>query len=97
MNKNKLRFFFQIFMILIIIIFLEIELIKYYINKNKLSNKWEKYSLNPVLGDNKIGTVFDPFVMLDQNNLYRMYVSLRNPGKIALSISENGINGLICI
>ena len=29
--------------------------------------------------------------MLDQNNLYRMYVSLRNPGKIALSISENGI------
>lgn len=29
--------------------------------------------------------------MLDKNNLFRMYVSWRNPGKIAISLSSDGI------
>ena len=91
-EKKKKWLLLKIFIKLLIIIFLEIEIISYYISLNKLDEKWEKYNLNPVLGDNKKGSIFDPFVMLDENNLYRMYVSWRKPGKIALSLSEDGIN-----
>lgn len=76
---------------IIIIILLEIQVINYFINENFIIEKWIKYKLNPVLGYDINTIVFDPFVMLDENKLYRMYVSWRNVGKIALSFSSDGI------
>ena len=49
-----------------------------------------KYSFNPVLGNNKIGTLFDPYV-IKNTNLYKMVVSWRPKGVLALSISKDGI------
>ena len=49
-----------------------------------------KYGFNPVLGNNKIGTVFDPYV-IKENNLYKMLVSWRPKGALAISISKDGI------
>ena len=58
-------------------------------NENKI-NLWKKYELNPVLGNDKIGTIFDPYVMFDYKGFYRMYVSWRKNGNIAVSLSRNG-------
>ena len=55
-----------------------------------ISEEWTKYIYNPVLGNNKTGTVFDPFV-IKYNNIYIMYVSWRTFGAIALSTSKDGI------
>ena len=51
---------------------------------------WTKYYFNPVLGDKITGTVFDPFV-LRHDNLFKMYVSWRKKGAIAISTSKDGI------
>ena len=59
-------------------------------NYNKITKSWTKYYLNPILGDNKTGTVFDPFV-LRHDNLFKMYVSWRKKGAIAISTSKDGI------
>ena len=86
-KKMIIKFFIKI----LIIILLRIQLLNYYTKENNLFEKWIKYKFNPVLGYNKNTIVFDPFVILDKNNLYRMYVSWRMPGKIALSLSSDGI------
>ena len=56
-----------------------------------ITEEWNKYGLNPVLGDNKTKTLFDPFVF-KEDDLYKMYVSWRIKGAIAISTSKNGIN-----
>lgn len=56
---------------------------------NSITEEWNKYKDNPVLGNSKIGTVFDPFV-IKENNTYKMYVSWRREGVIALSTSLDG-------
>ena len=82
----------SIFLIkLIFIIFLGISTIYYYIIQEKNIKGWIKFNKNPVLGDDKTGTVFDPFVMIDKNGLFRMYISWRTYGKLALSTSIDGI------
>ena len=53
--------------------------------------KWKKSIRNPILGNKKIGSLFDPFV-IKHDNLYKMYVSWRLSGEIALSTSKDGIN-----
>ena len=64
----------------------------YYIFINYFNKyEWIKYFYNPILGDALTGTLFDPFVIY-HDNLFKMYVSWRNRGSIALSISKNGIN-----
>lgn len=73
---NKLLFF------IIIINFL----FEKYVSINE---EWKKYSFNPVLGNNQTGTVFDPFV-IKHDNIYKMVVSWRNKGVIALSTSKDG-------
>jgi len=76
----------SILLTIIFIIFL-LEIISYYLKANNIFLKFEKYKLNPVLGNIKTGIVFDPHVMEDKNGFYRMYVSLRKFGKIAMSLS----------
>ena len=48
---------------------------KSYIIAKYIVEKFEKYEFNPVLGDDKTGTVFDPYVIQDKDGLYKMYVS----------------------
>ena len=88
---RKLRLLLiKIALIIILIIMLYLEIIT---KKNKINFfTFEKYKLNPVLGDIKTGTVFDPCVIEDKNGFYRMYVSWRKLGKIAVSLSPDGIN-----
>ena len=62
-----------------------------FIKIKNINEEWEKYKLNPVLGNNKTGTLFDPFV-LKHENIYKMYVSWRPLKSIALSTSKDGIN-----
>lgn len=54
------------------------------------NNGWEKYGDCPVLGNKDIGTFFDPYVLL-YNNDFVMYVSERSRGAIARFSSSNGI------
>jgi len=82
MNKRK-RFLKKLF----IIIFITNLLFEKYCSINE---EWKKYSLNPVLGNNQIGTVFDPFV-IKYDNIYKMIVSWREKGVLALSTSTDGI------
>ena len=80
---NKKLFLKKLFSFIIIIYFL--------FEKNASKDEeWRKYILNPVLGNNQTGTVFDPFVIKD-NNIYKMAVSWRSKGVIALSTSKDGI------
>jgi hypothetical protein len=51
-----------------------------------------QYKLNPVLGNIKIGIVFVPYALEDKNGFYRMYVSIRKFGKIAMLLSQDDIN-----
>ena len=91
-KKQKLLLKSILLIIIFIIFLLEIISIKYYLKANNIFLKFEKYELNPVLGNTKTGIVFDPHVMEDKNGFYRMYVSLRKFGKIAMSLSQDGIN-----
>ena len=84
---NKIKIFFCIFLIC----FLTISILFGDNLINSTNEGWIKYKDNPVLGNTKTGTLFDPFVF-KQNNLYKMYVSWRPKGGIALSKSKNGFN-----
>ena len=42
------------------------------------------------MGNNKTGSLFDPFIFRHEG-LYKMYVSWRMKGSIALSLSKDGI------
>ena len=75
----------KLFSFIIIIIFLFL-----FQNNSSINERWIKYNLNPVLGNNETGTVFDPFVII-HDNIYKMVVSWRKEGNIALSTSKNGI------
>ena len=61
------------------------------IKYNDLTESWIKYENNPVIGNNQTGNVFDPFVFKHEN-IFKMYVSWRTKGVIALSTSQDGIN-----
>lgn len=63
----------------------------YHLKTNNIFLTYEKYKLNPVLGNIKTGPVFDPYIMEDKNGFFRMYVSWRKFGKIAVSLSQDGI------
>ena len=62
-----------------------------FVKYNSITGEWIKYNGNPVFGNDKIGSVFDPFVIKD-NNIYNMYLSWRKKGAIALTKSIDGIN-----
>jgi len=52
---------------------------------------WKKYENNPILGDTKIGTCFDIFMMKANDGL-RMYFSWRPKKSLAVVTSQDGIN-----
>lgn len=60
------------------------------IKNNDINENWIKYKFNPILGNNSTGTVFDPFI-IKHEGLYKIYVSWRPKGTIALSSSQDGI------
>ena len=72
-----------------IFIFFIISLNLITVKYNSLTEEWTKFTCNPVLGNDIIGTVFDPFV-IKFNDEYKMYVSWRKEGAIALSTSKDG-------
>lgn len=57
-----------------------------------VKSSWKKHEGNPVIGSEATGSVFDPSVIVDEDGLYRMYISWRNKKSIALATSEDGIN-----
>ena len=59
------------------------------IQNNDITEEWLKYESNPVLGNEETGTVFDPFV-IKHGYWYKMYVSWRPKGAIALTLSKDG-------
>ena len=73
--------------LIILIIFIIFLLIK---NDFTFEEK-TKFTFNPVLGKKTTGNLFDPFVMI-HNDIYKMYVSWRSKGIIALSTSKDGFN-----
>ena len=51
---------------------------------------WKKFEGNPILGNEKLGTCFDVFLLPDQDGL-RMYFSWRQKKSLAVSLSQDGI------
>jgi len=72
-----------------IFIFTIISLNLVIVEYNSFTEECIKYKGNPILGDLKTGTLFDPFVIKD-DNLYKMYISWRKEGAIAVSTSLDG-------
>ncbi len=69
--------------------------IKYYISSIKFNFKkhdsgWIQSS-SPVLGDFDTGTLFDPSI-INENGVYKMYISNRKNGSICYTESEDGVN-----
>ena len=54
------------------------------------SKNWFKYENNPVIGNRETGSLFDPFV-IKENNLFKMYFSWRVKDSIAVTYSKDGI------
>jgi predicted GH43/DUF377 family glycosyl hydrolase len=50
---------------------------------------WKKFEGNPILGDDKIGTCFDIFMLPDEDGL-RMYFSWRPKQSLAVTVSKDG-------
>jgi len=53
------------------------------------SGGWKKFQHNPIIGDNNTGSLFDPFV-LKQDNKFIMYLSSRNKNGIVRYESIDG-------
>ena len=84
--KKILRFILKF--IIIIVLF---GLIYFYNIKETIIEEWKKYEFNPILGNSKTGTLFDPYILVDKG-LLKLYLSWRKEGNIVLSTSEDGIH-----
>lgn len=93
MNQKKVKIILTIFIIILfsVVIFCNLWLL-YTKDIFYKTGDWNKYKNNPVLGDENTGSVFDPYVMIDSDGTYRMYVSWRRKGAIAVTTSKDGIN-----
>lgn len=87
---------FIVFTIIAICVICFIYSCKYYENNKKydiqLMSGWSRYQETPIIGNENTGSIFDPNVIKDENGNYRMYVSWRNEGAIAVTTSTDGIN-----
>jgi predicted GH43/DUF377 family glycosyl hydrolase len=52
---------------------------------------WQKYTGNPVLGNEELGTCFDVFMLQEEDGL-RMYFSWRPQKSLAVSLSADGVH-----
>ena len=83
----------KIIFLIIIIAIIIVGVITVQIKTNyKVEGLWDKYSNKPILGSSETGSLFDPCVIKDGDGKFRMYVSWRNKGAIAVTTSEDGIN-----
>lgn len=80
-----------IFTIVNILLFVIVIFLKLLSINNSTNYGFKKFFYNPVLGNEKTGSFFDPYV-IEINNEYVMYFSDRNNGSIAVTKSKNGIN-----
>ena len=64
-NKNSQHFIINIFKVIFILLLFIIIFIK--ANEIIIVEEWEKYSNNPVLGNDLTGTVFDPYIIIDKD------------------------------
>ena len=106
MNKEKIKKinrqpYIRLIRIIILIILINVSIgIIYLKNRDEISinynittmEGWNKYKDEPILGNDDMGSLFDPNVIIDKDGLYRMYVSWRKEGAIAVSTSKDGIN-----
>lgn len=93
MKQEKIKKILMVFIILVLfIIIANIILILYYKNIDKNAKGWIKYENNPVIGDETTGYLFDPYVFLDKDGTYRMYVSSRKNDAISVTTSKDGTN-----
>ena len=82
----------HVYITLISIVLLLIVVAIFFNNNNKSTNYgFKKYSNVPVIGDEKTGSYFDPFV-IEIDGEYIMYFSNRNKGSIDVTKSKDGIN-----
>lgn len=86
-RKKILRFFLK-FIMINLLFFLSTQ---FYNTNESIIGEWKKYEYNPILGNSKTGTLFDPYILIDKG-LLKMYLSWREKGNIALSISKDGIH-----
>ena len=96
-KKNKLLVLIIILILIIGVFPLVKKGINQYMEENEkynieIADNWVKYPGNPILGDEDTGTLFDPNVIIDSDGMYRMYVSWRKEGAIAVTTSQDGIN-----
>lgn len=91
-QKNIKRILTGFIVVLFGIIIVNNVLLVHQKNINKTEDGWKKYENNPVLGDELTGSLFDPYVMIDSDGTYRMYISWRKKGAIAVTTSKDGIN-----
>lgn len=91
-QEKRKKILIAIIILIFAVIIVNIILLVYYKNTDKNGKGWVKYKSNPVLGDESTGSLFDPYVMIDKDGTYRMYVSCREKGAIAVTTSKGGIN-----
>lgn len=93
--------YIRLIRIIILIILINVSIgIIYLKNKDEINidysittmEGWNKYRNSPILGNDDTGSLFDPNVIIDKDGVYRMYVSWRKEGAIAVSTSKDGIN-----
>lgn len=93
MNKDKVKKVLILGIIILVCIVVSNNIILIYQKENsKFKTDWEKYESNPVFGNEETESLFDPHIMIDSNGIYRMYVSWRKTGAIAVTTSKDGIN-----
>lgn len=94
MKKNRKPNLDKILLILCLITLVLcfcIKTVNYFSYKDSTNNGWKKVSLEPVLGSEETGVLFDPHVILE-NDIFKMYVSSRENDSISYSESYNGYN-----
>lgn len=91
-QENIKRILISFIILIFCIIIANTILLLYYKNIDKNGEGWDKYKNNPVLGDESTESLFDPYVFVDKDGTYRMYVSWRKKGAIAVTTSKDGIN-----
>ena len=91
-NKKIKQLFFNIFFALLLLIY-PILSIFYISNIDQSTNYgWKKTKAVPVVGNILTESIFDPMVIVENSNDYKMYVSYRKKKSIAVCDSNDGIN-----
>lgn len=92
-KSNRLKkYIYYILMIITILVYPIISVIHLYSYNSSTNFGFKKESMFPVLGNLSTKSLFDPNVIMGQDGTYRMYVSYRKEGAIAVTTSKDGKN-----